>query len=71
MRWGGLVVIALAEFTWLAIRVEVPATGLLSVFKGFPSIFVTSLAVVTVLVWARFRGNGAELERGYREEGGL
>jgi len=31
MRWAGLVVIALAELTWLAIRVEVPATGLLSV----------------------------------------
>ena len=35
MRWGGLVVIALAELTWLAIRVEVPSTGFLSVFKGF------------------------------------
>ena len=56
MRWAGLVVIALAELTWLAIRVEVPATGPLSVFKGFPSIFLTSLAVVTVLVWARSLG---------------
>lgn len=61
MRWGGLVAIALAELTWLAIRVEVPATGPLSVFKGFPSIFLTSLAVVTVLVRARFRGRLLEL----------
>ena len=53
--------IALAELTWLAIRVEVPSTGFLSVFKGFPSIFVTSLAVVTVLVWARSRGKLLEL----------
>jgi exosortase E/protease (VPEID-CTERM system) len=56
LRWGGLVVIALAEVTWLAIRVEMPATGFLSGFKGFPSIFITSLAVVTVLIWARSRG---------------
>jgi len=54
-------VIALAELTWLAIRVEVPATGPLSIFKGFPSIFLTSLAVVTVLVWARSRGKLHEL----------
>jgi exosortase E/protease (VPEID-CTERM system) len=56
-----MAVLALAELTWLAIRVEVPATGPLSVFKGFPSIFLTSLAVVTVLVWARFRGRLLEL----------
>jgi len=37
LRWGGLAVIALAELTWLAIRVEVPGTGFLSIFKGFPS----------------------------------
>ena len=37
IRWGGLALIALAELTWLAIWVEVPATGFLSVFKGFPS----------------------------------
>ena len=61
MRWGGLAVIALAELTWLAIRVEVPSTGFLSYFKGFPSIFITSLAVVTVLVWARSRGKLREL----------
>ena len=30
MRWGGLVVLALVELTWLAIRVEVPSTGFLS-----------------------------------------
>jgi len=40
------------------IRVEVPAIGLLSISRGFPSIFITSLAVVTVLVWARFREVG-------------
>jgi hypothetical protein len=56
MRWVGLAVLALAELTWLAIRVEVPGAGFLSVFKGFPSIFITSLAVVAVLVWARSRG---------------
>ncbi len=53
--------IALAELTWLAIRSEVPATGFLSIFKGFPSIFVTSLVVVTVLVWAGSRGKLREL----------
>lgn len=61
MRWAGLTAIALAELTWLAIRVEVPSTGFLSCFKGFPSIFVTSLAVVTVLVWASSRGKLLEL----------
>jgi exosortase E/protease (VPEID-CTERM system) len=61
MRWGGLAVLALAELTWLAIRVEVPGTGFLSVFKGFPSIFITSLAVLTVLAWARSRGELREL----------
>ena len=61
MRWAGLTVIALAELTWLAIRIEVPSTGFLSCFKGFPSIFITSLAVVTVLVWASSRGKLLEL----------
>jgi len=61
IRWGGLALIALAELTWLAIWVEVPATGFLSVFKGFPSIFITSFAVVTVLVWARSRGKLRDL----------
>jgi hypothetical protein len=61
LRWGGLAAIALAELTWLAIRVEVPSRGFLSYFKGFPSIFVTSLAVVTVLVWANSRGKLLEL----------
>jgi hypothetical protein len=51
LRWGGLAVIALAELTWLAIRVEVPGTGFLSIFKGFPSIFVTSLADGPGPVW--------------------
>jgi exosortase E/protease (VPEID-CTERM system) len=50
-----LAVIALAELTWLAKRVEVLPTSYLSCLKGFPSIFVISLAVVTVLVWAFFR----------------
>ena len=61
MRWAGLTVIALAELTWLAIRIGVPSTGFLSLFKGFPSIFVTSLVVVTVLVWASSRGKLLEL----------
>lgn len=61
IRWGGLIAIALAELTWLAIRVEGPSTGYLSYFKGLPSIFVISLAVVTVPAWARFRGNLLEL----------
>ena len=61
MRWGGLAVLALAELTWLAIRVEVPGAGFLSVFKEFPSIFITSLAVVAVLIWARSRGKLREL----------
>jgi exosortase E/protease (VPEID-CTERM system) len=61
MRWSGLVLIALAELTWLAIRIQVPPTGFLSYTKGFPSIFITSLAVVTVLVWVRFRGKLREL----------
>jgi len=61
MRWAGLTAIALVELTGLAIRIEVPATGFLSIFKGFPSIFVTSLVVVTVLVWACSRGKLREL----------
>lgn len=61
MRWAGLTAMALAELTWLAIRVEMPSTGFLSYFKGFPSIFVTSLAVVTVLVWASSRGKLLQL----------
>jgi exosortase E/protease (VPEID-CTERM system) len=61
MRWVGLVVIALAEVTWLAIRIEAPSTGLLSYTKGLPSIFITSLVVVTVLGWARSYGRGHEL----------
>jgi hypothetical protein len=56
IRWSGLVVIALAQLTWLAIRVEMPAAGFLSFLKGFPSFFITSLAVVSVLGWAQARG---------------
>jgi hypothetical protein len=61
MRWAGLTAIALAELTCLAIRVEVPSIGFLSYFKGFPSIFLTSLAVVAVLGWLRSRGKLGEL----------
>jgi exosortase E/protease (VPEID-CTERM system) len=38
-----------------------PPSGFLSCLKGFPSIFVTSLAVVTVLVWASSHGKLLEL----------
>jgi hypothetical protein len=34
--WGWLAAIAMAELTWLAMRVEMPAAGFLSYFKGFP-----------------------------------
>jgi hypothetical protein len=61
LRWAGLTAVALAELTWLAIRIEVPSTGFLSIFKNFPSIFVTSLSVVTVLVWASSRGKLLEI----------
>ncbi len=54
-RWVWLVLIALAEVVWLAIRIEAPSTGFLSYTKGFPSIFVTSLVVVTLLGWAGAR----------------
>jgi hypothetical protein len=52
---------ALVELTWLAIRVEVPSKGFLPSFKGFSSIFVTTLAVVSVLVWATSRKKLLEL----------
>ncbi len=61
MRWAGLVVIALGEVTWLAIRIEAPSTGLLTYTKGFPSIFITSLAVALILGWARSYGRVREL----------
>ena len=60
-RWIFLILIALVELTWLAIRIEVPATGFLSYFKGSPSIFVTSLVIVTILGWALSRGKLLEL----------
>jgi exosortase E/protease (VPEID-CTERM system) len=66
LRWSGLIAVALAEMTWLAIRVEVPSTGFLSIFKGFPSIFVTSLTVVAVLGWVLSKGTGIGLP-GLRE----
>jgi hypothetical protein len=61
MRFAGLTAIALAELTWLKIRFQMPSTGFLSLFQGFVFIFVTSLAVVTVLVWAGSRGRLLEL----------
>ena len=54
-RSVALCVLAFVELTWLTIRVEVPATGFLSVFKGFPSIFITSVAIVCTLLWALSR----------------
>jgi hypothetical protein len=56
IRWTGLAVIALVELTWLALRIEMPSTGILSCLKGIPSIFLISLMVIAVLVWAGFRG---------------
>jgi len=55
-RWVWLVLIALVELTWLAIRIEAPSVGLLSYAKGVPSIFITSLAVVLILGWAGSHG---------------
>jgi hypothetical protein len=54
-RWVGLVLIALVEGVWLAIRIEAPSTGFLSYPKGFPSIFVTSRALVMLLGWVGAR----------------
>jgi exosortase E/protease (VPEID-CTERM system) len=53
LRWVGMGLLALAEVTWLAIRIEAPATGLRSYAKGLPSIFITSLVIVLILAWAR------------------
>jgi exosortase E/protease (VPEID-CTERM system) len=61
LRWGGLAGIALAELTWLKIRFQMPSTGILSLFQGYVFIFVTSLAVVAVLVWASSRGKLLQL----------
>jgi exosortase E/protease (VPEID-CTERM system) len=60
LRWVWLVLIALAELVWLAVRIEAPP-GLLSYTKGLPSIFITSLAVVLILGWARSYGRLREL----------
>jgi exosortase E/protease (VPEID-CTERM system) len=60
-RWVFLVLMALGELTWLSIRIVAPETGLLSYTQGIPSIFVTSLAVVIILGWARCRGRLLEL----------
>ena len=43
---------ALAEGVWLAIRIEAPSPGFLSYPKGFPSVFVTSPALMMLLGWA-------------------
>ena len=61
LRWVWLVLIALVELTWLAIRVEAPGVGFLSYAKGIPSIFITSLAVVLILGWAGSRGRVRDL----------
>jgi hypothetical protein len=53
--------LALAEVAWLAIRIQAPDVGLLSYAKGLPSIFITSLAVVLVLGWARSYGRVREV----------
>lgn len=60
-RWVWLVLIALTELTWLAIRKEAPSTGPLSYAKGLPSIFITSLAVVLILARTRSYGRLREL----------
>ena len=52
----GLAMLALAEVTWLAIRIEAPATGFRSSAKGLPYIFVTSVVIVLILAWARAGG---------------
>ena len=54
-RWAGLVIMALAELTWLALRVTAPASGFLSYLRGFYPVFVTSLAFVMILVWVSSR----------------
>lgn len=56
LRWVWLVLIALAELAWLSIRIEAPSTGLLYYTKGFPSIFIISLAITTILGWVAARG---------------
>ena len=61
LRWVWLALIGLAEVTWLAIRIEAPSKGLLSYAKGLPSIFITSLAIVLILAWARSHGRVREL----------
>ncbi len=61
LRWVWLVLIAVAEIVWLSLRIEAPPAGLLRYTKGFPSIFVTSLAVVTILGWVRTRGRVLKL----------
>ncbi|TSA44670.1 MAG: exosortase E/protease, VPEID-CTERM system [Deltaproteobacteria bacterium] len=61
VRWAGLVIIALVELTWLAMRVTLPLIGFLSYLRGFITVFITSLAFVTILVWAASRGKLLEL----------
>lgn len=59
--WVGLVLLVLAELTWLAVRIQAPDTGVLFYTKGLPSIFITSLAVTMILAWARSYGRLREL----------
>jgi exosortase E/protease (VPEID-CTERM system) len=61
VRWAGLVVIALVELTWLAIGFTLPLTGFLSYFRGSITVFITSLAFVTILVWTASRGKLVQL----------
>jgi exosortase E/protease (VPEID-CTERM system) len=61
LRWICLVLLALAELTWLAIRIQAPDVGFLSYAKGIPSIFITSLAIVLILGWAGSHGRVREL----------
>jgi exosortase E/protease (VPEID-CTERM system) len=46
---------------WLKIRFQMPSTGFLSLFQGYVFIFVTSLAAITVLVWASSQGKLLQL----------
>jgi exosortase E/protease (VPEID-CTERM system) len=68
MRWGGLAVIALAELTWLSIRIEFFTlsgkvgwwTGPLSHANVFTSIGLASLASGGIIVWSCTRPRVSE-----------
>jgi exosortase E/protease (VPEID-CTERM system) len=61
LRWVLLFLIGIAEVVCISLRIEAPSSGFLSYTKGLPSIFVTSLAVVTILGWVRARGRVLDL----------